>query len=79
MEHSATKQLWPSKRRHYAFLLLELGGKGRIGGVHSADVIEVGLPYSSLLSGGFLCVICAPFVLGPHDTLLHHFTLTFPT
>ena len=79
MEHNATKQLWPNRGRHYAFPLLGLGGKRRSDGVHSAEVKLVGLPYSSLLSGSELCVNCAPFVLGAHDELLHHFTLNLPT
>ena len=61
------------------FPVLGLGVERRSDGVHSADVERVGLPYSSLLSGSELCVNCVPFVLGPHDELLHHFTVNLPT
>ena len=65
MEHSATKQLWPNRGRHYVFPLLGLGAKRRSDGVHGADVELVGLPYSALLPGSLLCVICALLCWGP--------------
>ena len=43
-EHSAPKQLLPNRGRHNAFTLLGLEGKGCSRCVHSADVVEVGLP-----------------------------------
>ena len=59
-EHSAAKQLWPNRRRHNAFPLLGLGGKGCFFCVHDADVDGVGLPALPQAEAElFGCVICA--------------------
>ena len=59
-EHSAAKQLLPSRGRHNAFPLLGLGGKGCSCCVHSVDVDGVELP-SPLLAEvqSIVCVISA--------------------
>ena len=50
-----TKQLWPNRGRHSAFLLLGLGGK-ECSRVQGADVDEVGLPALPQAERGYLFV-----------------------